>query len=88
MDSRYKLVSSNEIINSNFDHLLQLKDTLSFPALQVPFHRVGIGPISLSLKLSDSGQTPYKFDSTHICIKNCSLFYIHTYSQKKHIIMK
>jgi hypothetical protein len=39
-------------------YLLQLEELKSSASMQVPFHRDGIGPISLSLKLSDSGQIP------------------------------
>ena len=39
-------------------YLLQLEGWKEWPAIQVPFHRDGIGSIPLSLKLSDSGQIP------------------------------
>ena len=39
-------------------HLLQLEEVKSSPVMQVPFHLEGIGPIPMSLKLSDSGQIP------------------------------
>lgn len=39
-------------------YLLQLEARKSSVSSQVPFHRFGIGPIPLSLKLLDSGQIP------------------------------
>lgn len=42
-------------------NLLQLEELKSFASMHVPFHLDGIGPMSLSLKLSDSGHIPVFF---------------------------
>jgi len=42
----------------NVSHLLQQEELKASPSSQIPFQRLGMGPIPLSAKLFDSGHIP------------------------------